>query len=198
MSEKLSLVFWLVRKTVIFVFTVALLSSEWPVLAFLVIRVIPEASTVCGYRIMAITSAFQADDVGSIPATRSPVKLMSYSFIISTGEFSWRTDLAGGFVVLHSVDLTAYSFSAFFVVIPACCRDEVIPECVVVCFRAYDLPVCTAGWRRILITSIQVNSVSSLHCVSPPYVRAFFYLCIWLAAAGLFHIRATPGAHHIR
>ncbi len=114
MSEKLSLVFWLVRKTVIFVFTGALLSSEGPVLAFLVIRVIPEASTVCGYRIMAITSAFQADDVGSIPATRSPVKLMSHSFIISTGEFSWRTDLAGGFVVLHSVDLTAYSFSAFF------------------------------------------------------------------------------------
>jgi hypothetical protein len=37
---------------------------------------------------MAITSAFQADDVGSIPVTRSPVKLMSYSFIISTGEFS--------------------------------------------------------------------------------------------------------------
>ena len=25
----------------------------------------------CGYRIMAITSAFQADDAGSIPATRS-------------------------------------------------------------------------------------------------------------------------------
>ncbi len=88
MSEKLSLIFLLVWKTVIFVFTGALLPSEGPVLAFLVIRVIPEASTVCGYRIMAITSAFQADDVGSIPAPRSPVKLMSHSFIISTGEFS--------------------------------------------------------------------------------------------------------------
>ncbi len=69
-------------------FTGGCLPPERPVLAFPVIRVIPEASTVCGYRIMAITSAFQADDVGAIPATRSPVKLMSHSFIISTGEFS--------------------------------------------------------------------------------------------------------------
>jgi len=28
----------------------------------------------CGCRIMAITSAFQADDVGSIPITRSIIK----------------------------------------------------------------------------------------------------------------------------
>ena len=71
-------------------------------LAFPVIRVIPEASTVCGYRIMAITSAFQADDAGSIPATRSPVKLMSHSFIISTGEFSLRIWLRTLYF-LHSV-----------------------------------------------------------------------------------------------
>ena len=32
---------------------------------------IPVVGTICGYRIMAITSAFQADDAGSIPATRS-------------------------------------------------------------------------------------------------------------------------------
>ena len=32
---------------------------------------IPVAGTICGYRIMAITSAFQSDDAGSIPATRS-------------------------------------------------------------------------------------------------------------------------------
>ena len=41
--------------------------------ALLVIRVISGASTVCGHRIMAITSAFQADDAGSIPAARSTV-----------------------------------------------------------------------------------------------------------------------------
>lgn len=66
-------------------------------LAFLVIRVIPEASTVCGYRIMAITSAFQADDVGSIPATRSPVKLMVIALLSALANFreeqTWQVDL---------------------------------------------------------------------------------------------------------
>lgn len=33
-----------------------------------------------GYRIMAITSAFQADDAGSIPATRSTIFPLSLSF----------------------------------------------------------------------------------------------------------------------
>ncbi|HGE9178281.1 TPA: hypothetical protein ACGBRF_005229, partial [Escherichia coli] len=28
--------------------------------------------------------------------------------------------------------------------------------------------------------------------------RFFLFSFLWLAAAGLFHIRATPGAHHIR
>ena len=32
---------------------------------------IPALGTISGYRIMAITSAFQADDAGSIPAARS-------------------------------------------------------------------------------------------------------------------------------
>lgn len=31
----------------------------------------PVVGTICGHRIMAITSAFQADDAGSIPAARS-------------------------------------------------------------------------------------------------------------------------------
>ncbi len=34
---------------------------------------IPVVGTICGHRIMAITSAFQADDAGSIPAARSTV-----------------------------------------------------------------------------------------------------------------------------
>ncbi len=33
-------------------------------------------SYVCGHRIMAITSAFQADDAGSIPAARSNHNLL--------------------------------------------------------------------------------------------------------------------------
>ena len=31
----------------------------------------PTLGTISGYRIMAITSAFQADDLGSIPSSRS-------------------------------------------------------------------------------------------------------------------------------
>ncbi len=66
-------------------------------LAFLVIRVIPEVSTVCGYRIMAITSAFQADDVGSIPASCSPVKLMVIALLSALANFreeqTWQVDL---------------------------------------------------------------------------------------------------------
>ena len=34
-------------------------------------------SKICGCRIMAITSAFQADDAGSIPATRSKNKILA-------------------------------------------------------------------------------------------------------------------------
>ncbi len=41
---------------------------------------IPVVGTICGYRIMAITSAFQADDAGSIPATRSRCKLTRRNF----------------------------------------------------------------------------------------------------------------------
>ncbi len=78
----MSLVFSSVWKTVILVFTGVLLPSERPVLAFTVIRVITEDRIVCGYRIMAITSAFQADDAGSIPATRSSSR--RYQVVLGT------------------------------------------------------------------------------------------------------------------
>ncbi len=38
-----------------------------------VISSVPVVGTICGYRIMAITSVFQADDVGSIPAAAPTV-----------------------------------------------------------------------------------------------------------------------------
>ncbi len=38
----------------------------------------------CGYRIMVITSAFQADDRGSIPLTRSKFLFMFYVYILKS------------------------------------------------------------------------------------------------------------------
>ena len=47
-----------------------------------VVRIHLPPPVLCGgYRIMAITSAFQADDVGSIPTTRSKVIRCSYSSV---------------------------------------------------------------------------------------------------------------------
>jgi hypothetical protein len=39
---------------------------------------IPALGTTSGYRIMVITSAFQADDLGSIPSSRSKEKIMDF------------------------------------------------------------------------------------------------------------------------
>src|SRR5690606_40101102 len=42
------------------------------------VRILPPPPLFCGCRIMAITSAFQADDAGSIPATRSKSKYSQF------------------------------------------------------------------------------------------------------------------------
>ncbi len=53
-----------------------------------VISSIQVVGTICGYRIMAITSAFQADDAGSIPATRSRetslIAALAYFYCVGT------------------------------------------------------------------------------------------------------------------
>ena len=50
------------------------------------------SDTSCGHRIMAITSAFQADDAGSIPAARS-----SKSFPVCDDGFPGVTGKRPGF-----------------------------------------------------------------------------------------------------
>ncbi len=59
----------------------------------------------CGHRIMAITSAFQADDAGSIPADRSKLDaIMQVVFFVQTPPPEQRTAKCD---LCCSVELTA-------------------------------------------------------------------------------------------
>ncbi len=59
----------------------------------------------CGHRIMAITSAFQADDAGSIPADRSKLDaIMQVAFFVQTPPPEQRTAKCS---LCCSVELTA-------------------------------------------------------------------------------------------
>lgn len=56
----------------------------------------------CGHRIMAITSAFQADDAGSIPADRSNVDaVMQVAFLFRRHHLSSGQQSATYVVVLN-------------------------------------------------------------------------------------------------
>ncbi len=58
----------------------------------------------CGHRIMAITSAFQADDAGSIPADRSRLDaVMQFAFFVQTPPSDQRIAQACHFLHVTTI-----------------------------------------------------------------------------------------------
>ena len=58
---------------------------------------------MCGRRIMAITSAFQADDAGSIPAARSNLIRFSAHIAQSVEHFLGKEEVTGSNPVMSSI-----------------------------------------------------------------------------------------------
>ena len=54
----------------------------------------PTLGTISGYRIMAITSAFQADDLGSIPSSRSKGEKMNRLLKAALSHYEAQRDEA--------------------------------------------------------------------------------------------------------